>query len=122
MTRPVAPAGWPQAVLPAGAPGWEESAVSWLLDISPPELRGYAVLRRHPVALVRFAVVHTDAFREGALRALPQARTTLSDYVQPDVIEEFVAAWEHEIVRLVARRRAVGLVEEALRRRYAPRD
>ena len=31
MVQLVAPPGWPRAVRPPGAPGWEHSAVSWLL-------------------------------------------------------------------------------------------
>src|SRR3712207_7595058 len=52
------PPGWPFQVHPPGAPGWERTAASWLLDICPPEYRSYPVLRRHDVVLARFALLH----------------------------------------------------------------
>jgi hypothetical protein len=122
MAQVVAPAGWPPEVRPPGAQDWEGSAAPWLLDISPPELRSYTVLRRHPVVLARFAVVHTDAALEAARRALGEVRTSLRDVVAPETVEQAVQAWERETARLVARRRAVDLVEQALRgRRFRPR-
>ena len=45
MTRAVVPPGWPRRVLPPAVPGWEESAGAWLLDLCPPDYRGYPVLR-----------------------------------------------------------------------------
>ena len=58
MAQLVAPPGWPRGVRPPGAPGWEHTAVAWLLDICPPEYRSYPVLRRRDVVLARFAVLH----------------------------------------------------------------
>lgn len=49
------PRGWPETVLPPGVPDWEQSAADWLLGCCPPDYRGYAVLRRHPSVLARFA-------------------------------------------------------------------
>ncbi|MGH3367854.1 MAG: hypothetical protein ACRDOY_11690 [Nocardioidaceae bacterium] len=122
MAQVVRPAGWPAEVLPPDAAGWEESAARWLLDICPPEFRSYAVLRRHVVVLARFAVVHTEASDEAARRALAEARTSLRDVLAPETVEQVVTAWEREIARLVARRRAAELVEEALRgRRFRAR-
>jgi hypothetical protein len=119
---PYTPPGWPQEVRPAGAPGWEESAKRWLLDVSPPELRAYGVLRRHGVLLARFAAVHTDAGIEGVRRAIGEVRTGFRDLVEPEPVEAALRAWEREYARLMARRRSVGLVEEALRgRRFRPR-
>jgi hypothetical protein len=94
MAQVVAPAGWPPEVRPPGAQDWEGSAAPWLLDISPPELRSYTVLRRHPVVLARFAVVHTDAALEAARRALGEVRTSLRDVVAPETVEQAVQAWE----------------------------
>jgi hypothetical protein len=49
-------------------------------------------------------------------------RTSLRDVVAPETVEQAVQAWERETARLVARRRAVDLVEQALRgRRFRPR-
>ncbi len=122
MTQVVAPPGWPAEVRPPGVQDWEASTTPWLLDIGPPELRSYAVLRRHPVVLARFAAVHTEAALEATRRALGEVRTSLRDVVPPETVEQAVQAWEREIARLLARRRSVDLVEQALRgRRYRPR-
>jgi hypothetical protein len=122
MTQVVAPPGWPPEVRPPGADGWEGSAGPWLLDICPPELRSYAVLRRHTVVLARLAAVHTEATLEASRRALGEVRTSLRDVVAPETVEQSVRAWEREIARLLARRRAVDLVEQALRgRQFRPR-
>ena len=71
MVQLVAPPGWPRAVRPPGAPGWEHTAVAWLLDICPPEYRSYPVLRRHDVVLARFAVLEKEmqSLRHGAIAA-----------------------------------------------------
>src|SRR3954453_10283339 len=68
MPQLVAPPGWPRAVRPPGAPGWERTAVGWLLDICPPEFRSYPVLRRHDVVLARFAVLHVEACQAAVRR------------------------------------------------------
>lgn len=122
MVQPVVPAGWPVEVRPPGVDGWEGSAARWLLDICPPEFRSYAVLRRHPVVLARFAVVQTTASHEAARRALGDARNSLRDFVAPDTTERILDAWEREMARLASRLRSVRLVEEALRgREFRPR-
>lgn len=122
MTRPVTPPGWPTAVRPPGVPGWEATATSWLLDISPPEYRGYPVLRRHPVVLARFAALHVEAGQTVVRRGLSEARGVFRDVVDPDTVEAALLAWQAEEARLLAERRAVLLVEEALRgRRFVAR-
>jgi len=122
MNSLVGPPGWPPAVRPPGAPEWEETAVGWLLDRCPPEYRGYSGLRRHPVVLARFAVLHVEAMQQAARRGVSEARSTLRDVADPDVVERAVATWRLEGERLVVLRREVGLVEEALRgRRFRPR-
>jgi hypothetical protein len=122
MTNLVAPPGWPPAVRPAGAPGWERTAVSWLLDICPPEFRSYAVLRRHDVVLARFAVLHVEASQAAVKRGLSEARAVLRDYTDLDTVEAAVETYHAESARLQGVRRAVGLVEEALRgKRYVAR-
>jgi hypothetical protein len=118
----VAPPGWPSEVRPPDAPGWERTATNWLLDICPPEYRAHAALRRHVVVLARFAVLHVEASQAACRRGLSEARADLRDVVDPDVVEAAVQTFQREEARLVARRRAAGLVEEALRgRRYAAR-
>ena len=122
MTNLVAPPGWPRVVRPPGAPGWEHTAVSWLLDICPPEFRSYAVLRRHDVVLARFAVLHVEACQAAVKRGLSEARGVLRDYTDLDTVEAAVETYHAESARLQGVRRAVGLVEEALRgKRYVAR-
>jgi hypothetical protein len=122
MTRPVIPLGWPSRVGPPGVPGWEATATSWLLDITPPEYRGYPVLRRHPVVLARFAALHVEAGQAAVRRGLSEARGVLRDVTDPDTIEGALLTWQAEEARLLAERRAVHLVEEALRgRRFVAR-
>lgn len=122
MNRLVTPPGWPTLVRPPGAPDWESTAVAWLLDICPPEFRSYPVLRRHDVVLARFAVLHVEACQAAVRRGLSEARSELRDVTDQDTLEAAVQTWHAEAARLMAERRAVGLVEEALRgRRYVAR-
>jgi hypothetical protein len=122
MAPYVAPPGWPSQVRPPDAPGWEDTAASWLLDLCPPDYRGYAALRRHVVVLARFAVLHVEASQAACRRGLSEARADLRDVALPDVVEEAVQTFQREEARLVGCRRAVGLVEEALRgRRFVAR-
>jgi hypothetical protein len=122
LGRPVAPPGWPHAVRPPGAPDWEGTAQSWLLDQCPPEYRSYPALRRHVVVLARFAVLHVEASQDAVNRGLSAARGDLRDVADAMVVDAAVEAWHRESARLVGLRRAVGLVEEALRgRRFKAR-
>ena len=115
MAQLVAPPGWPAQVRPPGSPGWEYSAVSWLLDICPPEYRSYPTLRRHDVVLAQFAVLHVEGCQLAVRRGLSEARASLRDVAASDTVEAAVETWQREAARLLAERRAVGLVEEALR-------
>ena len=120
--RAVAPAGWPAGVRPPGAPGWEHTAVAWLLDICPPEYRTYPALRRHVVVLARFAVLHVEASQAAVRRGLSEARSELREVATLEVVDAAVETWQAEEARLLGVRRAVGLVEEALRgRRFVAR-
>jgi hypothetical protein len=122
MTQLVTPPGWPRQVRPPGAPGWERTAVAWLLDLCPPEYRSYPVLRRHDVVLARFALLHVEAGQAACRRGLSEARTELRDVAEADTVDAAVETWHAEAARLLAERRAVGLVEEALRgRRFVAR-
>ena len=119
MVTHVAPPGWPRQVRPPDAPEWERTAVNWLLDLCPPEYRGYPALRRHVVVLARFAVLHVEACHAAVKRGLSEARAELRDVATLDVIDAAVETWLTEEARLTGVRRAAGLVEEALRgRRY----
>ncbi len=118
----VAPAGWPDQVRPPGVPDWERTAVNWLFEISPPELRGHAALRRHIVVLARFAVLHVEAQLAAVQRGLSEARGDLGEVADLPVVADAVTAFQAEEARLVRRRREVGLVEAAIRgRRFVAR-
>lgn len=122
MASFVAPPGWPREVRPPDAPGWEQTAASWLLDLCPPDYRRYAGLRRHVVVLARFAVLHVEASQAACRRGLSEVRADLREVADPAVVEAAVQTFQLEEARLLAVRRAVGLVEEALRgRRYVAR-
>lgn len=119
---PVAPPGWPRDVRAAGAPEWERTAVDWLLDICPPEYRGYPGLRRHPVVLARFAVLHVEGSQAAVNRGLSEGRGAMRDVAGESEVAAALDVWGREAARLIGVRRAVGLVEEALRgRRYVAR-
>ncbi len=118
MPQYVAPPGWPRQVRPPHVPGWEETATSWLLDICPPEYRSYPVLRRHVVVLARFALLQVEASQAAVRRGLSEARAVLRDVSDPRTVEAAVETWHAESARLASERRAVGLVEEALRGRH----
>lgn len=122
VARAVAPPGWPAEVRPPGAARWEDTAVAWLLDQCPSDYRVYAGLRRHPVVLARFTYWYVEACLAAANRGVSEARTTLRDLMPTESVEGAVAMWQREGARLLGLRRAVGLVEEALRgRRFRPR-
>lgn len=122
MVTYVAPPGWPPQVRPPDAPGWERTAVNWLLDLCPPEYRSYPAVRRHVVVLARFAVLHVEANQLACRRGLSEARSDLRDVADLDTVEAAVETWHAESARLMGVRRAVGLVEEALRgRRFVAR-
>jgi hypothetical protein len=118
----VSPPGWPRQVRPPDAPDWERTACNWLLDQCPPDYRGYPGLRRHPVVLARFAVLHIEANQAACRRGLSEARSGLREVADPDVVEAAITTWQAEDARLLAVRREAGLVEEALRgRRFRAR-
>ena len=121
-SRPVAPPGWPDRVRPPGAPDWESTATAWLLDLCPPEYRTYPALRRHPVVLARFAVLHVEACQAAVNRGLSEARGGLREVADALVVEAAVETWQRESARLLGVRRSAGLVEEAIRgRRFVAR-
>jgi hypothetical protein len=115
------PPHWPASVQPPGAPEWEQTAVSWLLDVVPGEYRGYPVLTRHPVLLARFAAGYVDACLQAARQGWRDLRRDLSGELDPAVVEAAMTAYEREGVRLAELARAVDSVHSALRgRRWVP--
>jgi hypothetical protein len=116
------PPGWPADVRPPGAPNWESTALSWLLDLCPPDYRGHAVLTRHPAVLAWLAGHHLDGQLQAIRRALATVRSELGDVVAPPVVAETIEAVEAEEARLLTARRGLGLVSQALRGvRFVPR-
>jgi hypothetical protein len=116
-TSAYVPPGWPGRVRPPRASGWEASAIAYLLDCCPPDFRAYGVLRNHPIVLAQFATHFVNGQYEASQRGLAAVRTSLGEYVEPDVVEAAAQAWLEEGARLARTRRAVALVDEALRGR-----
>ncbi|HKH56475.1 MAG TPA: hypothetical protein VKA58_13575 [Propionibacteriaceae bacterium] len=109
------PPGWPAQIRPPGAPDWESTAIGFLLDCCPPDFRAYRVLRNHPVVLARFAARFVEGQHRCTQEGLAEIRTSLKDLVASGVIEAAAEAWLAEDARLARTRRAVLLVEQALR-------
>lgn len=112
-----APPGWPSQVRPPGAPGWEATAIAFLLDCCPADFRAYRVLRNHPVVLAQFALHFVNGQHEASQRGLAEVRTSLSGCVEPDVVDVATQTWLEQGARLARVRRAVTLLDEALRGR-----
>jgi hypothetical protein len=115
VTAGFVPTGWPGGVHPPGSPGFEQTAVSWLLDVVPPDYRLHGVLTRHPVALATLARHHLAACVEGARQGYRSARAELGKDLPPGALAAVLAAYKSEGQRLVAARLAADLVERALR-------
>jgi hypothetical protein len=80
------------------------------------------VLRRHPLVLARFATAAVEGAVAAVDSALRTMRTDLRERVPPETIDAAVAALEQEKHRLQTNRRAVEVVERALRgERWVPR-
>jgi hypothetical protein len=102
-------------VHPPGSDEFEQTAVTWLLDVVPPDYRLHGVLRRHPVALATLARHHVAACVQGAREGYRIARAELGGQLPPGGMEAVLAAYRAEGGRLVETARAVDLVERALR-------
>lgn len=109
------PPGWPERVRPPGAPGWVATAVAFLYDCCPPDYRAYGVLRRHPAVLARCAVFHVEGQVRASRANLVGLRDELARHVDNRALDAAVDALQTEEARLVRLKRAVGLVDEALR-------
>jgi hypothetical protein len=116
------PPGWPGEVRPPGAPQWERSAVNWILDLCPAEYRGHGVVMRHPALLAWLAGHHVESQLQATRRALATIRSELGSVLPPPALREAVEVIETDQARLVAARRGLSLVGEALRGvRFIPR-
>jgi hypothetical protein len=116
------PPGWPERVRPPGSQDWEATAVAYLLDCCPADFRAYRVLRNHQVVLARFAAQFVEGQCRTTQEGLAGIRTSLAGHVSYEVVEAAAQAWLEQGARLARTRRAVGLVEEALRgRTFVPR-
>ncbi len=100
---------------PPGSPGFEQTAVRWLLDVVPPDYRQHGVLIRHPVALATLARHHVSACVEGARDGYRSARAELGKDLPPGSLAAVLTAYQAEGRRLVATAQAVELVGRALR-------
>jgi hypothetical protein len=109
------PAGWPPGVHPPGSADFERTAVSWLLDVVPPDYRLHGILVRHPVALAALARHHLAACVEGARAGYRSARAELGKDLPPAGLAAVLAVYQAEGRRLVTTARAVELVGRALR-------
>lgn len=68
------------------------------------------------------AVLHIEAQQAACRRGLSQIRADLKDVASREVVEAAVQTFQLNEARLLATRRSVGLVEDALRgRRYVAR-
>lgn len=114
MSSRSGPPGWPEQVRPPGAEAWERSAVAWLLDLCPADYRAYEVLRRHPLALARFAQHCVSAGVVASRHGLSTVRDELRGLIPTEAVEATVRAYEIEGARLVKVGREVELVTQAL--------
>jgi hypothetical protein len=92
-----------------------QTAIAFLLDCCPADFRRYPVLRNHPVVLARFATQFVEGQYHSTQEGLAGVRISLADYVSAQVVESAAEAWLEQSAQLVRVRRAVALVEEALR-------
>jgi hypothetical protein len=109
------PPGWPVGVHPPGSERFEQTAVTWLLDVIPPDYRVHGVLLRHPAALAALASHHLAACVQGAREGYRAARSELSTQLPPHGVEAVLAAYRAEGGRLVSTAQAVDLIGRALR-------
>jgi hypothetical protein len=109
------PPGWPAGVQAPGTPEFEQTAVSWLLQVVPPDYILHGVLKRHPVALAALARHHLTACVDGARNGYRSARSELRHQLPPSAVEAVLSAYRSEGMRLAESARAADLIERALR-------
>ncbi len=100
---------------PPAAPGFERRARAWLLDLCPPEYRGYPVLARHLSLLARFAARQLAAQRAGTEATIGALRADMTGFVEVAAIEEALRVLRAEQQRIDQAILAVSLIERVLR-------
>lgn len=113
------PPGWPATVPPPGADRWLGRAEFWLMDQCPPDYRAYPSWKKHRVALAWLAVRHLDAQIEAMRLAYREVRVALVDDIGAEGVAHVLEDLEAEGVRLMANRRAAGLILDAMRAEIA---
>jgi len=68
------PPGWPAGVHPPDSEEFESTAVTWLLDVVPPDYRLHGVLRRYPVLPPHAIDTVLAAYRKEGARLAATAR------------------------------------------------
>lgn len=135
--RATLPEGWPRPVKGPGETGWEQSAYRWLADQAPGAWRdgrlGYSN-REHPLMLARDLGYYLDAAVAAMRKAYSRARVELPAYAElgqerndrgrrdpdlvvrfePQQVDEVLGFYSVEGPRLLALRRQVQMVEDAL--------
>ena len=116
------PPGWPEEVPGLEHPGFEHRARAFLLDLCPPEYRGYPPLSRHLLLLVRLTARQLAAQRVGTETAIASLRADLAGHLPVPVVEQGLGVLRAEQYRLERQMQQVSLLEQALRgRRFVPR-
>jgi hypothetical protein len=113
--RSYVPAGWPASVHPPGSDHFEASAVAWLLDVLPPGDREQGRVQRYPIGLAVIARHHAEAWVAGARQGYRAIRAELRTCLPAEQVDEVLAVYGVEGVRLVTTARSIDLVERALR-------
>ncbi|SHJ60047.1 hypothetical protein SAMN02745244_02856 [Tessaracoccus bendigoensis DSM 12906] len=115
VVRVYVPPGWPGSVRPPGSPGWLASVEGFLLDVCPPEYRGYPVLRRHPVVLAGLAREFVASQLVATRAGLSGVRSSLAGLVDTSTVDQAAGVLQQEEARLTRVARGVDLVDQALR-------
>lgn len=109
------PPQWPDRVPGLDHPQFEARARGFLLDLCPPEYRGYPELGRHLLLLVRLTARQLAAQRVGTENAAAALRADLTDFVGVDVVEDGLRILRAEQYRLEHQMAQVSVLEQALR-------